>query len=85
MLVERLVAARRAASGYETPVEEEEPAPMELPDDRGALMKCAQRGVPYSPKDALELAKNRLRKAPPNTVLHGSAAAAVCRTTTTWI
>ena len=71
VLVERLVAARRAASGYETPVEEEEPAPMELPDDRGALKEmCAQRGVPYSPKDALERVKNRLRKAPPNTVLH---------------
>ena len=44
---------------------------MELPNDRGALKEmCAQRGVPYSPKDALERVKNRLRKAPPNTVLH---------------
>ena len=70
MLVERLVAARRAESGYETPVEEEPPV-LDLPDDRNELKEmCARAGVPYSPKDALERVKNRLRKAPPSTVLH---------------
>ena len=70
VLVERLVAARRAESGYETPVEEEPPV-LDLPDDRNELKEmCARAGVPYSPKDALERVKNRLRKAPPSTVLH---------------
>ena len=77
MLVERLVAARRAESGYETPVEGEPPV-LDLPDDRNELKEmCARAGVPYSPKDALERVKNRLRKAPPSTVLHSAAAAAV--------
>jgi len=44
---------------------------MGLPNDRGAPKEmCAPRGVPSSPKDALERVKNRLRKAPPATILH---------------
>ena len=56
MLVERLVAARRAESGYETPVEEEPPV-LDLPDDRNELKEmCARAGAyltaPRTPSSA---------------------------------
>ena len=36
---------------------------LDLPDDRNELKEmCARAGVPYSPKDALERVKNRLRE-----------------------